>query len=346
MKKRHLQNCLSKEKKAFESEIKKYKSLVMSANGESVEKNLQNIREVLVSEAVPSTSAGFVGSEFVICELESDRSEAALGDSLKTEVSVLGSDTDEADQSVLPPTTYSFPKEPEKCQDILATLEKILKGQQAILEGQKVLRDRLKKVEENQSNILVNQGFLTNGQAVLVTNQENIERNLERYETNHKAESVAQNKVLMECKVSIRKVEQSVCHMTGETVDHNLNEVESMLPLKTLEEVDSIEEKLQSPDFAMAVKTFMFKTKGITEDVSEVMRSLMTDELLDKFNWEGRWSKKALGNLTLFNNLLRDVFSQQSSIEFERGLRKAVDKSHHRQKQKIYFKKIKEQKLI
>lgn len=64
---------------------------------------------------------------------------------------------------------------------------------------------------------------------------------------------MAQNKILMECKVSIRKVEQSVCRMTGETVDNMLNEVASMLPLKTLKEVDSIEEKLQTPDFTMAV---------------------------------------------------------------------------------------------
>lgn len=57
----------------------------------------------------------------------------------------------------------------------------------------------------------------------------------------------------MECKVSIRKVEQSVCRITGESVDHALNEVASMLPLKTVEEVYSIEEKIKSPDFATAV---------------------------------------------------------------------------------------------
>lgn len=51
----------------------------------------------------------------------------------------------------------------------------------------------------------------------------------------------------------------------------------------------------------------MFKVKGISEDVNEVIRSLMTDELLDKFNWEGRWEKEALGNLTLFNKLLRGM---------------------------------------
>ena len=50
--------------------------------------------------------------------------------------------------------------------------------------------------------------------------------------------------------------------MTGEKQDKHLDEVASMLPLKTIEAVGEIEEKLESPKFCQAngnrVKLFLF----------------------------------------------------------------------------------------
>lgn len=51
----------------------------------------------------------------------------------------------------------------------------------------------------------------------------------------------------------------------------------------------------------------MFKSKGMAEDPSEVIRIIITDDLLDQFNWDGRWEKRSLGNLTLFSTILRGM---------------------------------------
>ncbi|XP_046807727.1 uncharacterized protein LOC124420069, partial [Lucilia cuprina] len=155
-----------------------------------------------------------------------------------------------------------------------------------------------------------------------------------------KPEALAQSKVLMECKVAIKNVESSVCRMTGEKQDKLLDEVASMLPLKSVEAVGEVEQKIESPEFCQAMITYFHKLKGTSEDVSCVIRAVLTDDLLEKYNWEGRWGKQALAKLSLFQKVLQVVFNLQGSLDFEKSIKKAVEKSHHRQKQKKYLKKL------
>lgn len=64
---------------------------------------------------------------------------------------------------------------------------------------------------------------------------------------------LAQSKLLMECKVTSKRIEKSVCRMTGEIFDNKIDEVASTLPLSTLAAVEELEQKLEKPDFAQAM---------------------------------------------------------------------------------------------
>ncbi|XP_046811366.1 uncharacterized protein LOC124420938 [Lucilia cuprina] len=184
-------------------------------------------------------------------------------------------------------------------QDILDVLK-------IILEGQKAINERLDKLEQYQTDIKTNQSVLSNGQNSIVANQQQIADKLLCIEANNmsKPEMMAQSKLLMECKVTIKKVETSICRMTGEVKD----EIAAMLPLRTIEVVQEVEGKLLTPEFAQAMKTYLHKVKGASEDVSRVIRGLLTDDLLEKYNWE----------LFLFDNILRDVFQKQGASDFEK----------------------------
>ncbi|KNC26781.1 hypothetical protein FF38_06352 [Lucilia cuprina] len=148
-----------------------------------------------------------------------------------------------------------------------------------------------------------NQSILSNGQSSIVSNQQEIANKLEKLETS--PEALAQSKLLMECKVAIKNVESSVCRMTGEKQDKLLDEVASMLPLKSVEAEGEVEQKIESPEFCQAMITYFHKLKGTSEDVSCVIRAVLTDDLLEKYNWEGRWGKQALAKLSLFQKVLQ-----------------------------------------
>lgn len=64
---------------------------------------------------------------------------------------------------------------------------------------------------------------------------------------------MAQAKIMMECKVGLKRVQESLCRMTGETTDKGLDAIASMLPLRTIIAVQEIEEKLDSDDYAQAM---------------------------------------------------------------------------------------------
>ncbi|KAI8120642.1 hypothetical protein CVS40_8161 [Lucilia cuprina] len=176
-----------------------------------------------------------------------------------------------------------------------------------ILEILKNISSRLEKIEETQTTIMQNQSILSNGQGSIVSNQQEIANKLEKLETSilSKPEALAQSKLLMECKVAIKNVESSVCRMTGEKQDKLLDEVASMLPLKSVEAEGEVEQKIESPEFCQAMITYFHKLKGTSEDVSCVIRAVLTDDLLEKYNWEGRWGKQALAKLSLFQKVLQ-----------------------------------------
>ncbi|XP_017474734.1 PREDICTED: uncharacterized protein LOC108365254 [Rhagoletis zephyria] len=106
-----------------------------------------------------------------------------------------------------------------------------------------------------------------------------------------KCEMEAQNKPLRECKVVAKKIERSVLRMTGEIQDGNLNDVASSLPLQSSSAVIEIEQKLKEPEYAQAMITFIHKIKGLSENLSRVIRSIFSDDVLELYNWDGTWEK-------------------------------------------------------
>ncbi|XP_017489286.1 PREDICTED: uncharacterized protein LOC108377531 isoform X1 [Rhagoletis zephyria] len=165
-------------------------------------------------------------------------------------------------------------------------------------------------------------------------------------------ETMAQNRLMRECKIILAKVQQSVGKMTGDIVDEAIVEVASVLPLFTIDAAMEVEEKLNEHEYATAMVIFTFKTwsklityflkqkthihtlKGASGDVDPVMRKLFADELLYFYNWDGRKEKKALSNLNLVNQILFDVFVTKGRLQFEKEVKKAVELSHNRFKHK------------
>ncbi|XP_017474145.1 PREDICTED: uncharacterized protein LOC108364810 [Rhagoletis zephyria] len=149
---------------------------------------------------------------------------------------------------------------------------------------------------------------------------------------------LAQNKAISECKVMLKKVTESVFRMTGETQDKELDDIASTLPLQSQTAVAEVEEKLQCPEYAQAMTTFLHKVKGASEDVATIMRNIFSDELPQGFNWDGRWEKKSLCKLALIDTILRNVFKKQGSRSFELSVKKSILLSHHRIKQRTYLR--------
>ncbi|XP_067646090.1 uncharacterized protein [Eurosta solidaginis] len=150
-----------------------------------------------------------------------------------------------------------------------------------------------------------------------------------------KSEVLAQQHLMRECKVTLKKVESSVCKITGEVRDKYMDEVASALPLQNVLEVLRVEERLK--------KAHMFKIKGISEDIPRVVKEIFSDTLMEEYNWAGAAGKKSLQKLSLFETFLRDVFIHQGHASYEKGMRKAVELSHHRMAQRKFGKK---QKLV
>lgn len=63
-----------------------------------------------------------------------------------------------------------------------------------------------------------------------------------------------QSQLQMQYNVAIKKIEDTVCRLAGDTPEKNLYEVASILPMKTVEEVQEIEQRLEiENDFVLAM---------------------------------------------------------------------------------------------
>ncbi|XP_067619898.1 uncharacterized protein [Eurosta solidaginis] len=69
-----------------------------------------------------------------------------------------------------------------------------------------------------------------------------------------KSEVLAQQHLIRECKVTLKKVESSVCKITGEVRDKYMYEVVSTLPLQNVLEVLRVEERLKLEEYAVAMR--------------------------------------------------------------------------------------------
>ncbi|XP_067630074.1 uncharacterized protein [Eurosta solidaginis] len=189
---------------------------------------------------------------------------------------------------------------------------------------------KMDQIEQNQRTLSYNQ-------SVLMKMVEEIKQ-----DAVPKSEVLAQQHLMRECKVTLKKVESSVCKITGEVRDKYMDEVASALPLQNVLEVLRVEERLKVEEYAVAM-AHMFKIKGISEDIPRVVKEIFSDTLMEEYNWAGAAGKKSLQKLSLFETFLRDVFIHQGHASYEKGMRKAVELSHHRMAQRKFGKK---QKLV
>ncbi|XP_067638636.1 uncharacterized protein [Eurosta solidaginis] len=185
---------------------------------------------------------------------------------------------------------------------------------------------------------LMEQRTLSYNQSVLMKMVEEIKQ-----DAVPKSEVLAQQPLMRECKVTLKKVESSVCKITGEVRDKYMDEVASALPLQNVLEVLRVEERLKVEEYAVAMKAHMFKIKGISEDIPRVVKEIFSDTWMEEYNWAGAAGKKSLQKLSLFETFLSDVFIHQGHASYEKGMRKAVELSHYRMAQRKFGKK---QKLV
>ncbi|XP_049306205.1 uncharacterized protein LOC125776706 isoform X2 [Bactrocera dorsalis] len=177
---------------------------------------------------------------------------------------------------------------------------------------------------------------------VLTTRVSNMEKKMDSYVKEniiHKSEEMAQQKTVRECKVLIRKIHHSVCRLTGEEIDSMQTEVASTLPITTIAAAFEMDEKLKCEEFATATKQFILKTKGNSDNLHDVLRHIYTDEFLFLCNWDGRGGKQPLSKFLLASNILYDFFVTCGLANFEKQIRKSIEMSHHRYKQKKYRKR-------
>ncbi|XP_067629565.1 uncharacterized protein [Eurosta solidaginis] len=237
-----------------------------------------------------------------------------------------------------PQAQHSTPthQTPEFNDEFLRTLREIARNQ---IE----LKNQMQVLQTTQTSIMETVASVINGVSAITKNQIAIVQNLEAHDQNsaNKSEMLAQNALLRECKVVAEHIQRSVCLMTGEIRDSALDEIASLLPLQSLEVLFEVEEKLSNADFVQNMITYIHRIKGASTEVDCVLRHIFADSLLDGFNWDGRGGvKRALGNLTLVDPVLRGVF-EKGALHFEKDVRAALTKSHHRTTQQKYVQKKK-----
>ncbi|KAJ8975306.1 hypothetical protein NQ317_014979 [Molorchus minor] len=100
--------------------------------------------------------------------------------------------------------------------------------------------------------------------------------------------------------------------------------IESKLPLKEVEDIKSLEEKLQCEEAIKIEMGRMFQMIGGTDGGKLVRRALskvFSDELAAKCSWTGAKNNHKIGELTLISelkNIVQKVFPNTSDYEFER----------------------------
>ncbi|XP_017479244.1 PREDICTED: uncharacterized protein LOC108368801 [Rhagoletis zephyria] len=122
---------------------------------------------------------------------------------------------------------------------------------------------------------------------------------------------LAQNQLIRECKVMLKKVQQSVCYMTGETEDENIREISSLLHLNSKETSIQMEAKISNAEYRQALSTYIYKLKGPSGCLNDVIRKLFTDEFLQHYNWDGRWERESLAQMKLVDEILFGVFKSE-----------------------------------
>ncbi|XP_017462379.1 PREDICTED: uncharacterized protein LOC108355754 [Rhagoletis zephyria] len=174
---------------------------------------------------------------------------------------------------------------------------------------------------------------------IILQKQTNLETRLDSLEGKmlDKTDVMAHHKVVRESRVLIKKVHQSVCRISGESCEDLHTELAVLMPMQSLDAVFDLEEKLIEKNYEDAMISYLFTLKGSSADIEAVIKRIFTDEVLHHFNWDGRCGRKSLSKLKIVSVALFDIFKLQGRIEFEKEVRRSVEHSHNRQKQKRYL---------
>ncbi|TMW52082.1 hypothetical protein DOY81_002862 [Sarcophaga bullata] len=149
-----------------------------------------------------------------------------------------------ADQSVIPRKCNSLRIDVSKSHPE-RSVPKHKKLNEDIFTILKQLNSQLKQIKQTEANIIKNQRVMINSQNGFEFNQQQMVNKLEKIEAS------------MECNVAIRKIEATVCRMAGETHDKNFQKIASLLPMKTIAEVQNLEQRLETPDFIQTMITIL-----------------------------------------------------------------------------------------
>ncbi|XP_017467925.1 PREDICTED: uncharacterized protein LOC108360225 [Rhagoletis zephyria] len=85
---------------------------------------------------------------------------------------------------------------------------------------------------------------------------------------------MAQNHTVRECKVILTKVHRSIGRLTEELEDEIHVEIAATLPLNSIDAAKDLEERLQSKEFAEAIKTYLLRLKGMTGSIDDVFQKI------------------------------------------------------------------------
>lgn len=181
---------------------------------------------------------------------------------------------------------------------------------------------------------------------IIIKKQESLEKRIGQIENSvfntesvilkdiiQRSQAMAKNKNILEQKVILKKV-HSDCHMSEEIEDDTVEEVASKFPLVTMDALLEVEENLNIKQYNKSMVTFIHKLKDICNSVDGVLRRIFTDTLMQNFNWDGRWGKKALNTLKIINQIVFGTF-QSDAKTFELNVKKYVELSRNRVKQKV-----------
>ncbi|XP_050340552.1 uncharacterized protein LOC126766938 [Bactrocera neohumeralis] len=223
-------------------------------------------------------------------------------------------------------STPSQDKENVPTQELntMAILNEILGKQREIL-------DKIHTLESNQQILFDTLGSLNNGQMLITGNQEQITDKFETVEQKSidRSEMLAQSSLIRECKVHLKKIERSVCLMTGEEKDEALDQVASLLPIQNFEGCLEVEEMLEKLEFAQPMISYVHKLKGTSDNIENSSKYIFADSLLEYFNFDGRGEKQALCKLKIFEEVLRVVYQPQGSFNLEKSIRRSIERGHH-----------------
>ncbi|XP_053947132.1 uncharacterized protein LOC128855916 [Anastrepha ludens] len=230
----------------------------------------------------------------------------------------------------------------EKQNEILDILKRVLYNQElldkrlsaiesTISDNGKALKDDLNKIQNNQSKLSLNQKYLSQTLGIIEINVASCTQK-------------THSKLWPAHAVFMKNRCQPVCYTSGEADDKTMHVI--TLPFRSFADIRAAEDRLKIPGHVQELTSMFYKLRGVCADVSYVMQHVFSDEVLELYNWEGRFDKQPLCKLWLVNSIMRDVFKDQSADDFEKNVKRSLELSHHRFKQKLYLEKKKNEKII